>query len=113
MHIFNDLARNEMARGVSSLITGVKSGDLDLDDLSEELLEETFQIHSPRHLDLLVRTSGETRLSDFLLWQSSETVLCFTDVLWPDFSYWHLLGAIFEYQINFLSLAKVNGSFKV
>lgn len=101
-------ARNEMARGVNSLISGINKGDLQLDDLSEDLLEDTFQIHPPKHLDLLVRTSGETRLSDFLLWQSSETVLCFTDVLWPDFTYWHLLCAIFQFQTNYLSLSSVS-----
>lgn len=49
-------------------------------------------------VDLLVRTSGECRLSDFLLWQSSHAVLHFTPVLWPDFSFLHLLQAIVSYQ---------------
>ena len=48
--------------------------------------------------DLLVRTSGESRLSDFLLWQSSYSVTHFTDVLWPDFGLQHLMAAIFHYQ---------------
>lgn len=96
-----------MARGINSLITGVNNGELQVEDLSDGLLENAFQIHPPKPLDLLVRTSGETRLSDFLLWQSSETVLCFTDVLWPAFTYWHLLGAIFSYQSNYLTLSKV------
>ncbi|CAL8143243.1 unnamed protein product [Orchesella dallaii] len=100
-------ARNEMMRGVNSLITGVSNGELVQADVSEALLEDAFQIHPPRDLDLLVRTSGELRLSDFLLWQSSETVICFTDVLWPDFTYWHLLAAVFQYQINCLSLSKM------
>ena len=49
-------------------------------------------------MDLLVRTSGECRLSDFLLWQSSSAVLHFTPVLWPDFTFMHLLQAIVSYQ---------------
>lgn len=49
-------------------------------------------------MDLLVRTSGECRLSDFLLWQSSHAVLHFTPVLWPDFTFMHLLQAIVSYQ---------------
>ena len=49
-------------------------------------------------VDLLVRTSGECRLSDFLLWQSSHAVLHFTPVLWPDFTFMHLLQAIVSYQ---------------
>ena len=48
--------------------------------------------------DLLVRTSGESRLSDFLLWQSSYSVTHFTNVLWPDFGLNHLMAAIFQYQ---------------
>ncbi len=47
---------------------------------------------------LLIRTSGEQRLSDFLLWQSSYAQLIFLDVLWPDFSFWSLLGALLDYQ---------------
>jgi len=49
-------------------------------------------------VDLLIRTSGECRLSDFLLWQASHAVLYFTPVLWPDFSFLHLLRAIVHYQ---------------
>ena len=49
-------------------------------------------------VDLLVRTSGECRLSDFLLWQSSHAILHFTPVLWPDFTFRHLLQAIVSYQ---------------
>ena len=48
--------------------------------------------------DLLIRTSGELRLSDFLLWQSSYSVTHFTSVLWPDFGLHHLMAAIFHYQ---------------
>ena len=46
----------------------------------------------------MIRTSGESRLSDFLLWQSQHALLHFSDVLWPDFSFWHLLKAIVCYQ---------------
>ena len=67
--------------------------------------------------DLLVRTSGESRLSDFLLWQSSYSVTHFTEVLWPDFGLHHLMGAIFHYQSKnyyiseILSMSKsVNGN---
>lgn len=49
-------------------------------------------------MDLLLRTSGECRLSDFLLWQSSHAILHFTPVLWPDFTFMHLLRAIVDYQ---------------
>jgi undecaprenyl diphosphate synthase len=67
--LFNISARNEITRGVKCLQQGVLDGDLLPEDLTEELLTESFQIVPSRPLDLLVRTSGETRLSDFLLWQ--------------------------------------------
>lgn len=51
-------------------------------------------------VDLLLRTSGETRLSDFLMWQSSDAHLVFIDTLWPDLSFWHLARVIFDFQVN-------------
>jgi ditrans,polycis-polyprenyl diphosphate synthase len=103
-------SRNEMTRGIQHLVDGIDNGDLNQEDLSEELLEDTFQLLPAQPLDLLVRTSGETRLSDFLLWQSSESVLCFTTVLWPEFTFWHLLGAIFNYQVNHMAIQKMKKS---
>lgn len=50
--------------------------------------------------DLLIRTSGEVRLSDFLLWQVGYSVIAFPNVLWPDFTIWDLFSAIFYYQRN-------------
>jgi len=62
--------------------------------------------------DLLIRTSGETRLSDFLLWQCSHSVLYFTQVLWPDFSLLHLLGAVIFYQRNVSKVEAIMGDIK-
>ncbi len=49
-------------------------------------------------MDLLLRTSGESRLSDFLLWQANGAQLCFMRVLWPDFGFWDLLRALVQFQ---------------
>ncbi|PIK36391.1 putative dehydrodolichyl diphosphate syntase complex subunit DHDDS [Apostichopus japonicus] len=69
-------------------------------DISEEVLEKCFYTsHSPDP-DLLIRTSGEVRLSDFLLWQSSYSVLAFVEVLWPEYSIWHFFQGILYYQMN-------------
>lgn len=57
-----------------------------------------YTSHCPP-VDLLIRTSGETRLSNFLLWQVSHAHLCFCKVLWPDFSFRHLVWALLEYQL--------------
>lgn len=61
--------RNEITRGIQCLEEGVLEGDIRLEDLNEDLLEKSFQILPSLPVDLIVRTSGETRLSDFLLWQ--------------------------------------------
>lgn len=67
-------------------------------DVNESLLNKClYTRHSPDP-DLLVRTSGEVRLSDFLLWQSGHSVLAFADVLWPEFTIWDLFYAVFYYQ---------------
>ena len=65
----NILARNEITRGVQSIEKGLHDGTLIPEDVSETLLQDSFRILPSQPLDLLVRTSGETRLSDFLLWQ--------------------------------------------
>ena len=86
-------------------------GYLEVHDISIDLIERCFYTslcnetedgmsdnrkHS--YPDLLVRTSGESRLSDFLLWQSSYSITHFTDVLWPNFGLHHLMASIFYYQ---------------
>lgn len=87
------------------------SGYLEVDDISVDLIERclytsvysitgnVLPISDKQSCpDLLIRTSGELRLSDFLLWQSSYSVTHFTSVLWPDFGLHHLMAAIFHYQ---------------
>ena len=64
----------------------------------EKLEANLYTAPSPP-VDLMIRTSGEKRLSDFLLWQADNAVIHFTSVLWPEFSLWHLLAAIFYYQV--------------
>lgn len=61
-------------------------------------------------MDLLIRTSGEHRLSDFLLWQSSYAQLVFSDTLWPDYSFWNLLQALVQYQCSYPDLQKLRAA---
>ena len=77
-----------------SLISKGKS----LDDLTEADLERGLYTHGLPELDLLVRTSGELRISNFLLWQSAYAEIHVTETLWPDFRRVHLLEAIADYQ---------------
>ncbi|MFC8687986.1 isoprenyl transferase [Brevibacillus porteri] len=90
--------RDELAKAFSEMAAQVKAGELQPEQLTEELISSylyTSEIPDP---DLLIRTSGEIRLSNFMLWQLAYTELWFTDVLWPDFTREHFYQAIVEYQ---------------
>lgn len=85
---------------------GVEQGLLDPSDVSESLLDKClYTSHSP-HPDILIRTSGEVRLSDFLLWQTSHSCLVFQPVLWPEYTFWNLCEAILQFQMNHSMLQK-------
>ncbi|XP_072404291.1 dehydrodolichyl diphosphate synthase complex subunit DHDDS isoform X2 [Chiloscyllium punctatum] len=75
-------------------------------DLSESLLGKCLYSSSSPDPDLLIRTSGEVRLSDFLLWQTSHSCLVFQPVLWPEYSFWNLCQAVLQYQVNHAALQK-------
>lgn len=90
--------RDEIVKAFSIIAEQVKAGKLDPKDLNEEVISRylyTSEIPDP---DLLIRTSGEIRLSNFMLWQLAYTEMWFTDVLWPDFTREHFYQAIVEYQ---------------
>ena len=90
--------REEIVRAARVLAERVRSGQLDLDDLDKDAFAEllfTRQVPDP---DLLVRTSGENRISNFMLWQLAYTELHVTSVLWPDFDRGDLFDAILDYQ---------------
>jgi len=91
-------SQDEMHRAAESVLGAVHAGILDADDVCDDVF--TRALDMPDTPDLLVRTSGEQRLSDFLLWQCSYTCLYFADVLWPEFGFWHLCTAILHYQHN-------------
>ncbi len=78
--------RQEITHAVKDIAALVKSNKLDPEDISEELISGFMQTAPLSDPDLLIRTSGEWRLSNFLPWQSVYTELFFTDVLWPDFT---------------------------
>jgi undecaprenyl diphosphate synthase len=90
--------RAEMARAARRLAEQVARGELDPCTIDEEAVARelyTAEIPDP---DLLIRTSGEQRISNFLLWQLAYTELFLTPVLWPDFRREHLFQAIYDYQ---------------
>jgi len=90
--------REELIRSARILSERVRNGELAPEDIDEEALEDTlFTRHLPPP-DLLIRTSGEYRISNFMLWQLAYTELHITPVLWPDFDREHLYEAILDYQ---------------
>jgi len=92
--------RAEIVDATKTIAEKVKNGELNLDEVDENTFEKyLYTSHMPKQdPDLIVRTSGEARLSGFLLWQSAYSELCFLDVYWPDFRLIDLLRAIRTFQ---------------
>jgi undecaprenyl diphosphate synthase len=90
--------RDEIRRAVCKLLALQKEGLLKAEEVTEELISSHLDTARFGDPDLLIRTSGELRMSNFLLWQSSYTELHVTDVLWPDFLPKHLLDAVLDFQ---------------
>lgn len=103
-------SQDEICYAMRNLAEGVSLGIIDESDISESLLEKCLYTKKSVPPDLLIRTSGEVRLSDFLLWQSSYSVLSFVRVLWPEFSRWHLYSAVIFYQRNYNAVQKARSS---
>jgi tritrans,polycis-undecaprenyl-diphosphate synthase [geranylgeranyl-diphosphate specific] len=92
--------RAEILDAAKTIAGKVKNGELTLDDVNEATFEKyLYTSHMPKQEpDLIVRTSGEERMSGFLLWQAAYSELCFLDVYWPDFRLIDLLRAIRTFQ---------------
>ncbi|MDF2679393.1 MAG: isoprenyl transferase [Brevibacillus sp.] len=90
--------RDEIVKAFSIIAEQVKAGEIDPKDLDEEVISRYLYTSDIPDPDLLIRTSGEIRLSNFMLWQLAYTEMWFTDVLWPDFTREHFYQAIVEYQ---------------
>ncbi|XP_064628045.1 dehydrodolichyl diphosphate synthase complex subunit DHDDS-like [Lineus longissimus] len=99
-------SRDEICAAMREVTEGVQLGLLRESDISAEVVDKCLYTNHSPHPDLVVRTSGEVRLSDFLLLQSSFSVLAFVKVLWPEFSIWHLYAAILHYQQNYKDVQK-------
>lgn len=91
-------SRAEIARAARILAGRVAQGEMDLSQLDEEAIERELYTYPLPDPDLLIRTSGEQRMSNFLLWQLSYTEMVFSDTLWPDYTKWDLLDAVLTYQ---------------
>ena len=95
---FNYGGRADLVDAARALATDVAEGRITADDITDELLEAKLSTGGLPAPDLVIRTSGEQRLSNFLLWESAYSEFVFQDVLWPDFTPRHLAEGIAEYQ---------------
>jgi undecaprenyl diphosphate synthase len=91
-------SRSEIIESMKHVLKDVQNGILDENQLNEEVFSSYLMTKDLKDPDLLIRTSGEIRLSNFMLWQLAYTEFFFTDVLWPDFGKEHLIEAIEAYQ---------------
>ncbi len=91
-------SRQEITHALKEIVKDCKQGQLDLEDINETLISQYLYSKNQKDPDLLIRTSGEQRLSNFMLFQLAYTEFYFTEVLWPDFKAQDLHQAIIAYQ---------------
>ena len=91
-------ARWEIIQATRNIALALQQGTILVEDINEELITSFLTTKQMPDPDLLIRTSGELRISNFLLWQLAYAELYFTDCLWPDFTTEELYKAIVDYQ---------------
>jgi len=91
-------SREEIISAIKKISDKVKNNIISLDSIDESIINQHLYTQNLPDVDLLIRTSGEHRISNFLLWQIAYAELYFTDVLWPDFKEDDLYEAIISYQ---------------
>lgn len=91
-------SRNEIIEATKKIAQKVVAGDINVEDINDELFSSNLQTDGTPDPDLMIRTSGEQRISNFLLWQLAYTELWFSPKLWPDFTREDLFGAILDFQ---------------
>jgi undecaprenyl diphosphate synthase len=91
-------SRNELTNCVKEIGKKIKKNIISIEKIDETVINEHLYTRNLPDVDLLIRTSGEQRISNFLLWQIAYAELYFTDVFWPDFTDQHLYEAIENYQ---------------
>ncbi|WP_369903012.1 isoprenyl transferase [Bacillus manliponensis] len=91
-------SRDEMTLAVQNIVKACEEGKLRSEEVTEDIISSYLMTNTLPDPDLLIRTSGELRISNFMLWQIAYSEFWFTDVLWPDFTEEHLLEAITDFQ---------------
>jgi undecaprenyl diphosphate synthase len=95
---FNYGSRREIVDAARSLASRVAAGEISLEEIDEPSLASSLYIPEMPDVDLIIRSSGEHRLSNFLLWQAAYAEFHFPGILWPDFDRHALLEAVLDYQ---------------
>ncbi len=90
--------RAELASAVKSIAQKVKNGEIDVDDITEQTISDNIYTAGQPDPDIIVRPSGEYRLSNFLTWQSAYSEFWFSDILWPDFTEEHVNEILRDFQ---------------
>lgn len=88
----------EITRAIKNIVEDVQEGTLELENIGTETIDQYLNTANFPEPELLIRTSGERRISNFLLWQLAYSELYFTETLWPDFKKEHFFEAIYNYQ---------------
>lgn len=101
-------SQKEILNAVKELCKKVKNGDIDENDINEHLFEQHLYTKEIPPVDLLIRTSGEVRVSNFLLWQIAYAEMQFIDVLWPDFTKETFFQCILDYQTKERRFGKIS-----
>jgi len=91
-------SRWDITEAVKKISAAVKNGSVDIEQINEKMVSENLATYDTPDPDLLIRTGGEQRISNYLLWQLAYAELYFTDIYWPDFREENLYAAIIDYQ---------------
>ena len=106
-------SRQEILYATRKLVEKVTLGEIEIKDLSEDLFSQMLHTKDLIDPDLLIRTGGEFRISNFLLWQIAYTEIHITDLYWPEFDKRDLMNAIFDYQNRERRFGKINAKAQI
>lgn len=95
---FNYGSRMELANAVKEICKKVKNGEIEADEINEDLISQNLYTSNIPDLDLLIRTGGEKRISNYLLWQAAYSEIYVTDIFWPEFDEKALADAVLEFN---------------
>lgn len=91
-------AKWDLTNAIKAIALQVKENEITIDEINDQLVDVNLSTNGMPHPELMIRTSGEQRISNFLLWELAYAELYFTSILWPDFTKENLFEAILDYQ---------------